>query len=51
MMNELKTHFPGLAPFFERMYLDFPAGDKGPRILLGCKDGKVRVIWSREGTT
>ena len=51
MMNELKTHFPGLAPFFERMYLAFPAGDKGPRILFGCKDGKIRVIWSREGTT
>ena len=24
LMNELKTHFPGLAPFFERMCLDFP---------------------------
>ncbi len=51
MMHELKTHFPGLAPFFERMYLDFPQEDKGPRILFGRKDGKVRVIWSREGTT
>ena len=24
MMNELKTHFPGLALSFERMYLGFP---------------------------
>ena len=47
MMNELEAHFPG----FERTHLDFPEGDKGPRILFGCKDGKVRVIWSREGTT
>ena len=52
MLQQLRQHFPTLAGFFEEMYLGHPPTDKGPRILFNCgADGKVRVIWSREGTT
>ena len=51
MLAELRKHFAGLSRFFSRMYLGAAEGDAGPRVLFGCRDGRVRVIWSREGTT
>ena len=51
MLQQLHENFPGLHHFFNNTYRSFQKGDEGPRILFGCKDGKVRVIWSRQGTT
>ena len=46
-LRQLKQHLPGLFRFAFRMYAG--GTEPGPRLLFGLKDGRVRIIWSRQG--